>query len=201
MLRGRSLALLVTLVVALGSAGSTAGPASASSDAGATAAAEKRDVPSREQWLAEVKAAMDGAKDYVRARVASAAPGERLAINFDIDNTVIATYYDGGGAIPYMLGFSKLLQRKGIAMVFNTGRLAEQRTSTMRQLTRAGFPVAGLCLRGKGKTLVYGKQKCRDNFIARGYTLIANVGNNDTDLAGDGYEKGYLLPNYGGELG
>ena len=25
---------------------------------------------------------------------------EKLAVNFDIDNTVIATYYDGGGPIP-----------------------------------------------------------------------------------------------------
>ena len=203
MSRGRPLVLLVALTLALGSLGGTAVAATAAPDAGThtSIAAKKKDVPTREQWLADVKTAMAGSKAYVRARVAEAAPGERLAINFDIDNTVIATYYDGGGPIPYMTGFAKLLQRRGVAMVFNTGRLAEQRGSTLRQLKRAGFPVAALCLRGKGRTLVYGKQKCRDGFIAQGYTLIANVGNNDTDFAGDGYEMAYVLPNYDGELG
>ena len=85
-----------------------------------------------------------------------------------------------------------------MAVVFNTGRVASLRTSTLAQLVRNGFPVDGLCLRGKGKTLPYGKQRCRDSFIAEGYTLIANVGNNDTDFVGDGYEKAYVLPNYGG---
>lgn len=161
----------------------------------------RRDVPPREQWLADVKTAMSGARAYVRERAASAAPGERLAVNFDIDNTVIATYYDGGGAIPQMTKFVKLLQRKKVAVLFNTGRSADQRASTAAQLRRTGFPVDGLCLRGQGRTLVFGKQRCRDLFTARGYTLIANVGNNDTDFAGDGYERAYRLPNYDGVLG
>jgi predicted secreted acid phosphatase len=161
----------------------------------------RADVPSRDQWLADVKTAMAGSRAYVRQRVAERGPDEKLAINFDIDNTVLATYYDGGGAIPLMARFSKFLQRQGVAMVFNTGRVASQRSSTLAQLKRNGFPVAGLCLRGQGKTLIYGKQRCRDSFAARGWTLIANVGNNDTDFSGDGYEKAYVLPNYGGELG
>ena len=66
---------------------------------------------------------------------------------------------------------------------------------------RNGFPVADLCLRNKGETLPDGKQRCRDGFIADGYTLIANVGNNDTDFEGDGYERAFVLPNYGGVLG
>ncbi|MXG89103.1 HAD family acid phosphatase [Nocardioides flavescens] len=175
-----------------------AGPA-----AGVTvgAADRRRDVPSREQWLADVKTAMTGARAYVRERAAAATPDERLAVNFDIDNTVIATYYDGGGAIPQMTKFVKLLQRKDVAVLFNTGRSADQRASTRAQLKRNGFPVDGLCLRGQGKTLVFGKQRCRDLFISRGYTLIANVGNNDTDFAGDGYERAYRLPNYDGVLG
>jgi predicted secreted acid phosphatase len=137
----------------------------------------------------------------VRQRVAANATDERLAINFDIDNTVIATYYDGGGPIPLMLHFSKLLQRLGVSMVFNTGRSADQYARTVDQLTRAGFPVAEVCLRNKGETLPAGKQRCRDSFAQEGYTLIANVGNNDTDFVGDGYERAFKLPNYGGALG
>jgi predicted secreted acid phosphatase len=144
-----------------------------------------------------VKAAMQESRPYVRERVAAKSADEKLAVNFDIDNTVIATYYDGGGAIPRMLRFAKLLDRLGVAVVFNTGRLANQKERTVAQLTRAGFPVDEVCLRAKGATLPVGKQACRDHFIEEGYTLIANVGNNDTDFVGDGYERAFKLPNYG----
>ena len=170
-------------------------PRTAHASPHATTAA--RGVPTRAEWLADVKAAMKGSRGYVRERVASKTADERLAVNFDIDNTVIATYYDGGGAIPQMLRFSKLLDRLGVDLVFNSGRLADQQSRTVRQLTRAGFPVAEVCLRTKGETLPVGKQRCRDHFIDEGWTLIANVGNNDTDFVGDGYEKAYRLPNYG----
>jgi len=172
-------------------------PAPSRAHAAPHAATAARGVPTRAEWLADVKAAMKGSRGYVRDRVASKAADERLAVNFDIDNTVIATYYDGGGAIPQMLRFSKLLDRLGVDLVFNSGRLADQQSRTVRQLTRAGFPVAEVCLRTKGETLPVGKQRCRDHFIDEGWTLIANVGNNDTDFVGDGYEKAYRLPNYG----
>jgi predicted secreted acid phosphatase len=196
----RLLGLLLALVVALGPAAVAVG-ASASApvvDGNRTA---QRQVPTRAQWLADVKGAMQESRPYVRQRVAAKAPDDKLAVNFDIDNTVIATYYDGGGAIPKMHKFARLLDKLGVALVFNSGRLANQQQRTVNQLTRAGFPVAGVCLRNKGETLPVGKQRCRDRFIAEGYTLIANVGNNPTDFEGDGYERAFVLPNYGGVLG
>ena len=158
-------------------------------------------VPSRDQWLADVRAVMKGSRGHVRARLAAKRPGERLGVNFDIDNTVLASYYDGGGAIPKMLKLARFLERRGVAVLFNTGRESGLRRSTGRQLGRNGFPVDGLCLRARGRSLVFGKQRCRDLFAARGYTLIANVGNNDTDFVGDGYERAYRLPDYNGALG
>ncbi len=190
----RLLGLLLALSVAVGPA-SVAVEASASAPDAQVVA--KRTVPTRDEWLADVKAAMKGSRPYVRERVAAKDADERLAVNFDIDNTVIATYYDGGGAIPRMLRFARLLDRLGVALVFNSGRSADQQQRTVSQLTRAGFPVAGVCLRNKGEALPVGKQRCRDTFIDDGYTLIANVGNNDTDFVGDGYERAYRLPNYG----
>ena len=102
---------------------------------------------------------------------------------------------------PSLLADVGSLLAAGVPVVFNTGRSADQYDRTLAQLTRAGFPVAELCLRNKGETLPSGKQRCRDGFADAGYTLIANVGNNDTDFIGDGYEKAYRLPNYGGALG
>jgi predicted secreted acid phosphatase len=191
--------LVTALVLALvpGTARVAAPSASAApSPAGHEAAARKK-MPTRAQWLADVKSAMHGSRAYVRQRVAAKGPDERLAINFDIDNTVIATYYDGGGAIPQMRRFSRFLHSLGVAMVFNTGRLANRKQRTVAQLTRAGFPVAAVCLRTKGETLPAGKLRCRNSFIGDGYTLIANVGNNETDFAGGGYERAFRLPNYG----
>ena len=195
-LLGLLTASVTALVLALGLA-----PAGATASQAAPNGAARRDVPSRDQWLADVAAAMAGSRGYVRERVAASGPDERLAVNFDIDNTVLASYYDGGGAIPRQLKFARFLERRGVAVLFNTGRLASLRRSTNAQLTRNGFPVDGLCLREKGKQLAYGKQRCRDLFVSQGYTLIANVGNNDTDFEGDGYERAYRLPNYDGVLG
>jgi predicted secreted acid phosphatase len=191
----RLLGLLVAFVVGLGP-GAVAVDAVASTPAPDTVVA-KRTVPTRAQWLADLKIAMQGSRAYMRQRVAAKTPDEKLAVNFDIDNTVIATYYDGGGAIPKMLKLARLLDKLGVALVFNSGRLANQQQRTVTQLTRAGFPVARVCLRNQGEALPVGKQRCRDSFIDAGYTLIANVGNNDTDFVGDGYERAYRLPNYG----
>ncbi len=196
----RLLGLLLALVVAMGPA-AVAVEASASAPAHDKHHAAKRKVPPRAEWIADVKAAMQGSRPYVRERVAAKSADEKLAVNFDIDNTVIATYYDGGGAIPKMRKFARLLDKLGVALVFNSGRLDYQQERTLAQLTRAGFPVADVCLRHKGETLPVGKQRCRDGFVADGYTLIANVGNNDTDFVGDGYERAFKLPNYGGVLG
>jgi predicted secreted acid phosphatase len=172
-------------------------PATGPTHARVDKASVKKGVPSRAQWLADVKTDMAGARSYVRQRVAAKAPDEKLAVNFDIDNTVIATYYDGGGAIPKMLRFAHLLDRLDVDLVFNTGRLTSLKQRTVAQLNRVGYPVAGVCLRNKGETLPVGKQRCRNSFIDEGYTLIANVGNNDTDFTGDGYERAFRLPNYG----
>ena len=195
----RLLGLLISLVLA---AGLCAAPGAHASPAAPSAAGQaKRDLPTREQWLADVAAVMAGSKGVIRARLTTRQPDEQLAVNFDIDNTVLASYYDGGGAIPKMLKLARFLERRGVAVLFNTGRLASLRASTNRQLERNGFPVDGLCLRAQGRPLAFGKQRCRDLFIARGYTLIANVGNNDTDFEGDGYERAYRLPDYDGALG
>jgi len=186
----RLLGLLTVLALALG-------------PAVAPAAADARKAPSREQWLKDVNKAMKGSGAYLRERTESVGIDETLAINFDIDNSSISSYYDGddAGAIPRVFKFATLAQSLGAVLVFNTGRTNTQRERTLTQLADAGYVVTDLCMRKKGETIPHGKQRCRNRFIADGLTLIANVGNNPTDFTGDGYEKAYRLPNYGGQLG
>jgi HAD superfamily, subfamily IIIB (Acid phosphatase) len=167
----------------------------------APAAAEHREVPSREQWLEDVHKAMKGSGAHLEERTAGGDTG--LAINVDVDNSSIASYYDGpgAGAIPRILRFANVAREHGVVLVFNTGRLNTHRDRTLEQLTSAGYVVAALCMRKEGETLAHGKQRCRNRFIRKGLTLIANVGNNRVDFIGDGYEKAYRLPNYDGMLG
>ena len=195
-------ALAVGLVAAL----ILAGLLVPGSSAGAARAGK---LPPRKEWLADVRQAMKGSQPYVRERVAEAEaeandgdadPAPRLAINFDVDNTVIATTYDGGGAIKRMLRFAKFADERGVALFFNSARLQGKRRMTLGQLKRAGYPVKQLCLRRRGERIPVSKQRCRQRFVDKGYTIIANVGNRPTDFEGGNYDRAFKLPNYGGRL-
>lgn len=184
-MRNVSRALLLVLLLTVAAAGQLA-PARAAG------------LPSRAQWDQDVATAMAGSWKYVDRRT-SGARG-RLAINLDIDNTALATRY-GGGPTRAVLRFARHAHGLGVALYFNTGRTGAALRRAQRQLTRAGYPVAGVCgLRSATVTFVQSKKRCRARLVAHGYTIIANVGNNATDFAGGNYERAYRLPNYGGLL-
>ena len=157
-------------------------------------------LPGKDAWLADVAATLDRshAREYLLQRARSG--GGRLAINLDIDNTVNETHYSGSGAIPSMGDLIEQAHRLGYGILYNTGREDRIRRRTLALLHRDGLPVDGLCMRRSGENLVHSKQRCRDEYARSGWTLVENIGNNPTDLAGDGYELGIMLPNYGGRL-
>jgi predicted secreted acid phosphatase len=156
-------------------------------------------MPSRSAWLHDTVVALKGARPYVASRAAKG--GGKLALNLDIDNTSLQTYYAPGKAIPATARLARYAKSKGVYILFNTGRNVKQRASTIRQLKRAGFPVDGLCAHYKGEPLAKSKQRCRQSFVNNGFTIIANVGNRSTDFTGRNYERAYRLPNYGNRLG
>jgi hypothetical protein len=157
-------------------------------------------LPSKSTWLADVDQAMSGSHRYVDRRVA--AGGSRLAVNFDIDNTSLASHYDHGQPVKRVLRFAKHARQHGVGLLFNTARLRGdgRLLRAKRQLERAGYRVAGICGRRAGEGLARSKQRCRKHFVSKGYTLIANVGNRDTDFVGGDYEKAFKLPNYNNQL-
>jgi hypothetical protein len=157
-------------------------------------------VPSKKVWLADVVDAMSGSHSYLDRRVAQG--GTRLAVNFDIDNTTLASHYAPGEPVERVLRFARYARSRGVQQLFNTARLQGdgRMRAARRQLERAGYRVASICGRMRGETLTHSKQRCRQRFVAAGYTLIVNVGNRDTDFVGGSYERAYRLPNYNNQL-
>ncbi|MCY7401746.1 MAG: hypothetical protein LH477_12495 [Nocardioides sp.] len=177
--------LLLTLALSLGPGG----------------AASARSAPAASTWVSEVSTALQGSRSFVKERVAQAAPGERLAINLDIDNTSLATFYARGQAVRKVRNLALLADQLGVTVFFNTGRLRSSLGEVPQQLRAAGYQVGGICTRKPGELLRASKQRCRQRFVNRGFTIVANVGNNDTDFVGADYERAFRLPNYDGALG
>ena len=94
----------------------------------------------------------------------------------------------------------------GAAVFFVTARPEVLRWATEGNLKSVGYPVAGLSTRpwfdfdfdfdsdDKPKTAA------RTAIEEQGYTIVANIGGNDTDLVGGHAERRFKLPDYGKQL-
>ncbi|MGE7437127.1 HAD family acid phosphatase [Kitasatospora sp. NPDC001175] len=167
----------------------------------APAAQASSGLPGKSQWESDVNAVAKPLMSYVQQRLAGSKPGDHLALVLDIDNTSLASHYDPGKPVKPVLAVTQYAHQHGAAILFATYRSDSSRRSTTMELHNAGYTVDGLCMKtksGAGKADV--KLSCRESFEKQGYTLVANIGNNDTDFKGGHYEKGFELPNYGGAL-
>ena len=156
-------------------------------------------APGKKKWLKDTRAAMHGSRAFIKHRVRSG--DTKLVVNLDIDNTSLATYYRRGRPVPVVLRFAKYAKRKGVHVYFNTGRHESSLARSARRLRKVGYPVFGICGRREGEALRASKQRCRQQVVDRGYTIIANVGNRSTDFYGVNYERAFRLPNYRNRLG
>ena len=102
-------------------------------------------------------------------------------------------------AIPPALDFFNAVKSKDVALIFITARPASQRQATIRNLNRAGYSGwTKLVLRddddkstaGAYKTAARGKLMAEDK-----YTIIANIGDQLSDLENGAAECGFKLPN------
>jgi hypothetical protein len=101
--------------------------------------------------------------------------------------------------IPGALDFFKFAVAKDVAVFFITGRRNSQREATLVNLDRVGFQGwAGLRTRPDGdhnKSVVPFKSGERLKIEGDHYTIIANVGDQDSDLAGGHPDCTFKLPN------
>lgn len=143
----------------------------------------------------------------------------RLALVLDIDETSLSNYQhmvlrDFSGsyqqihaeimaadapAIKPMLALYRDAQRHGIKVFFVTGRRESERSATEKNLKKVGYTHwSGLYLRPNAysrQSIIPFKSKMRAQITKKGYTIIATIGDQFSDIRGGYAVKGFKLPN------
>jgi hypothetical protein len=160
---------------------------------------------------------------YLKKRVAAlrARPGPtgKLALVLDVDETSLSNYsyisstnFSGTllqlalavvGAndppIEPTLDLYNLAQRKGVKVFFITGRpesIPQVREQTEGNLESAGYEDwAGLTLNPGGEGTVEYKSGERAQIEKKGFRIILNVGDQESDLQGGHADRAFKLPN------
>ncbi|MEW5531638.1 HAD family acid phosphatase [Streptomyces virginiae] len=159
-------------------------------------------------WQREVAAAVDAARPAIEQRIANAPAGEKPALVLDIDNTSLETDFHWfwtypTPAIAKVRALTQYAHARGVAVFFVTARPGIIHSLTEYNLKAVGYPVSGLYVRDLPdlfeEVSTYKTAK-RAEIEARGYTIIANIGNSPTDLVGGHAERTVKLPDYNGKL-
>lgn len=144
---------------------------------------------------------------------------KKLAIVLDIDETSLSYYSKmvqrqfsatqtqlhqeihaaNSPAIAPTLSLYNHAIKQHIAVFFVTGRKEEEKTPTLLNLKRAGYSHwAGIYFKpnnyNKASAIPY-KSSARAAIINKGYTIIANIGDQYSDLKGGNAESKTKLPN------
>ncbi|WP_369264679.1 HAD family acid phosphatase [Streptomyces sp. R35] len=199
----------VSAVVALGIGGTVTAAGSAAAapvQAAVSTTAAQADVDYA-TWQSDVQAVIDQALPYVEQRTANAG-GQKLALVFDIDNTTLETDFHPWYALPTpavkaSLELARYAHSRGVDIFFVTARPGIIASETKWNLKTVGYPVSGLYVRDLpdlfDEVSAYKTSK-RAQIESLGYTIIANVGNNTSDLVGGHAERTFKLPDYDGQL-
>ncbi|TDU74217.1 HAD family acid phosphatase [Streptomyces sp. KS 21] len=187
-------------------------PAPAAAPAAATASAPGGNALIRGidygTWKRDVAAVMATARPYVEQRIARSPAGEKPAIVLDIDNSSLETDFHWfwtfpTPAISEVRDLTRYADEHGVAIIFVTARPGIIHSLTEHNLKAVGYPVSDLYVRDLpdlfSEVSTYKTAK-RAEIEARGYTIIANIGNNNSDLVGGHAERTFKLPDYDGKL-
>ncbi|KTD05633.1 HAD family acid phosphatase [Fluoribacter gormanii] len=144
---------------------------------------------------------------------------KKLALVLDIDETSLSNYKymierDFGGnrkayhqdimaanapAIKPMLTLYRDARNRGIKIFFVTGRNESERKATENNLHKAGYTGwSGLYLRPmnySSKSIIPFKSHTRKMLTEKGYTIVASIGDQYSDLKGGYAQKVFKLPN------
>lgn len=146
-------------------------------------------------------------------------PQQKLALVLDIDETSLSNYdkmikrdFIGtkdqihqeiqaadSPVIKPMLTLYNTALKHGIKVFFVTGRHESERDATRKNLLKAGYANwSGLYLRPNeysAPSIIPFKSKARATIAKEGYTIIATIGDQYSDICGGFAEEGFKLPN------
>ncbi|MGW0389571.1 HAD family acid phosphatase [Streptomyces sp. NPDC003042] len=159
-------------------------------------------------WQRDVAAVIDAARPAIEQRIAASPAGEKPALVLDIDNSSLETDFHWfwtfpTPAIAKVRELTRYANDRGVAIFFVTARPGIIHSLTEHNLKAVGYPVSGLYVRDLPdlfhEVSTYKTAK-RAEIEARGYTIIANIGNKQSDLVGGHAERTVKLPDYDGKL-
>ena len=181
------------------------------------AKAEIRAYVKSGEYQRDIAAVAAKADAWLVERAARRAVGERLAVVFDLDETLISNWPEieslGFGytvaaweawvaegnapAIEPVREVYRTARRLGLEVIFVTGRREDQRAGTEKNIRAIGCgDFAALIMRpdaAKGTSADF-KTAERARLTAQGYTIVANLGDQESDLAGGHAERTFKLP-------
>lgn len=144
---------------------------------------------------------------------------KKLAIILDIDETSLSNYdymqqhhfvfnlqknrqkiaKGDMPAIKSTLELFKNARKNGVSVFFITGRPKKLCPITVKNLKNVGYnnwqDLVCRNSNGKEKSVIPFKSSIRKLIIKKGYTIIANIGDQDSDIKGGFAEKTFKLPN------
>ena len=170
-------------------------------------------------YAADLAAVAAQARAWIETRAGRRTPGEKLAVVLDIDETALSNLpymqaHDFGwddpswnawiaaGEAPPIAPVREVFaaaRRLGVGVIFITGREEPRdRPGTEKNLRAGGLgDFARLIMApagGPGLTSEQRKTAVRAALEREGWTIIANVGDQDSDLAGGHAERAFKLP-------
>lgn len=169
------------------------------------------------EYLRDITSVSSQAKAWLTERAARRSSGERLAVVFDLDETLLSNLpfmlaEDLGGSdaawdawlakgedpvIEPVRDLYRLARRLGVEVIFITGRHEHLRAATERNLREvecADYAALISTPDGLKKTAEAFKTGERKRLAEQGYVIIANIGDQESDLAGGYAERTFKLP-------
>jgi hypothetical protein len=150
------------------------------------------------------------------SRAAASCAPLKLAIVLDIDETSLSNYTQlnlasfsnptvalataavagASPAIAPTLDLYRQARAAGISVFAITGRPAAIETQTRQNLTNAGYTdLAGIFFKPGSDQVIPFKSGQRAALEGQGYRIVANVGDQESDLAGGHADRSFKLPN------
>ena len=171
------------------------------------------------KYEAEQKKVTTQAIAWINWRSQHAKPSEKAVIVFDIDETTLSNWpylmvHNYGfdtqsinewiqrGQCPVIAPSKNLYDdaiQKNVAVIFITGRPEKLRAATIKNLKAAGYThYACLIMEPndyKQPSVISFKSNARQSLTNKGYTIIANIGDQWSDLRNGYSERVFKLPN------